>query len=232
MTQLADTSDLPVWLRPLAEAARSVEAGATSRFVPPEDGSARESAVLIVFSDGRRGPSVLLIERAADLRKHAGQVAFPGGAVDATDATHVLAALREAEEEVGLDAATVRIVCELPPLFIPFTGFAVTPVLAWWAAPHEVGPVDPREVARVANVAIDALADPANRFIVRHPLGYVSPAFETDGLYIWGFTAMLLDQLLDLGGWARPWDDSATREFPPDFAGRPPWANPVGPDAD
>src|SRR5690348_12251421 len=101
-------------------------------YLPPEDGSARESAVLIVFSDAADGPSVLLIERSADLRKHAGQVAFPGGALDATDETHVLAALREAEEEVGLDPESVQIVSQLPALFIPPSGFLVTPVLAWW----------------------------------------------------------------------------------------------------
>ena len=225
-----DPAALPQWLRRLAAAARDVVPADILRHVPPEDGSGRESAVLIVFSDGADGPSVLLIERSADLRKHAGQVAFPGGAVDASDATHVFAALREAEEEVGLDPASVQIVSQLPAVFIPPTGFLVTPVLAWWPDPHEVAPVDSAEVARVANVALDELADPANRFVIRHPAGYVSPGFDAGGLFIWGFTALLLDRLLELGGWARPWDTEATRDFPPDFAGRPSWAATVTPE--
>lgn len=228
--EFIDVARLPQWLRQLAEAARTVTPSDLMKYLPPDDGSARESAVLIVFSEGQHGPSVLLIERSAQLRKHAGQVAFPGGAVDATDETHILAALREAEEEVGLDPASVRIVSQLPALFIPPSGFLVTPVLAWWPAPHDVAPVDSAEVALVVNVALTALADPANRFVVRHPAGFASPGFQAGGLFVWGFTALLLDRLLELGGWARPWDETVTREFPPDFAGRPPWAEPSAPE--
>src|SRR3954470_864752 len=93
----------PEWLRPLAERVTAIDAAALSRFLPPDDGSGRESAVLMAFGDNGDGPGVLLIERAADMRKHPGQVAFPGGAVDATDESHSAAALREANEEVGLD---------------------------------------------------------------------------------------------------------------------------------
>lgn len=225
-SEFVDVTHLPVWLRQLASAAREIAPGDLMHYLPPDDGSARESAVLIVFSEAADGPSVLLIERSADMRKHAGQVAFPGGAVDASDETHVLAALREAEEEVGLDPESVQIVSQLPALFIPPSGFLVTPVVAWWPDPHPVAAVDPAEVARVANVPLAELADPLNRFVVRHPAGFASPGFQAGGLFIWGFTALLLDRLLDLGGWARPWDAAIERDFPPDFAGRPRWAQP------
>jgi 8-oxo-dGTP pyrophosphatase MutT (NUDIX family) len=204
-------------LRTLAEAAGSVDGSDLSRFLPPDDGSGRQSAVLMAFADGPRGPSVLLIERSADLRKHAGQVAFPGGSLDATDASLERAALREANEEVGLDPASVRIVAELPAIFIPVSGFVVTPVLAWWQHPHPVRPVDAAEVARVELVPVAELADPANRFMVTHPSGWLGPAFEAAGLFIWGFTAGLVDRLLEFGGWARPWDDSVRRELPAQF---------------
>lgn len=182
-----------------------------SRFLPPEDGSGRPSAVLMALSEG---PAVLLIERAADMRKHAGQVAFPGGAIDPEDADEAAAALREANEEAGLDPASVQVVATLPAIFIPVTGFVVTPVLAWWRDPHPVSPVDPIEVARAVVVPIAELVDPANRFRVQHPSGWIGPGFEVAGLFVWGFTAGLLDRLLELGGWSRPWDTARSKPLP------------------
>jgi 8-oxo-dGTP pyrophosphatase MutT (NUDIX family) len=204
----------PAWLSPLVAAVQRVDAAELSRFLPPEDGSGRASAVLIALRDGPDGPAVLLIERAADMRAHAGQVAFPGGAIDPDDAEAPAAALREANEEVGLDPATVRIVAQFPALFIPVTGYVVTPVLAWWRRPHPVAPVDPVEVAHVAVVPIAELADPANRFRVSHPSGLLGPGFTAAGLFVWGFTAGLLDRVLTLGGWARPWDPTRVEALP------------------
>ena len=211
------SADVPGWLRPLAERVAAIDATDLSRFLPPDDGSGRESAVLMAFGDAGDGPGVLLIERAADMRKHPGQVAFPGGAVDPTDETHSAAALREAEEEVGLDPTSVRVLFELPSIYIPVSQFVVTPVLGWWERPHPVRPVDEAEVARVELVRIDELVDPANRFRVSHPSGWLGPGFEAGGLFVWGFTAGLLDRLLELGGWAKPWDDDVRRELPPEF---------------
>jgi len=210
-------SDLPEWLQQLADKAAAIDASELSRFLPPDDGSGRESAVLMAFGDAGDGPGVLLIERAADMRKHAGQVAFPGGAVDATDDSHSAAALREAEEEVGLDPASVRVLAELPSIYIPVSQFVVAPVLAWWAQPHPVHPVDQAEVARVELVPLAELVDPANRFRVSHPSGWLGPGFAAGGLFVWGFTAGLLDRLLELGGWAKPWDEDVRRELPPEF---------------
>ncbi len=201
----------PAWLARLAEAAGSISGADLSQFLPPTDGSGRPSAVLIAFAEGPDGPSVLLIERSSELRKHAGQVAFPGGTVDASDASPTAAALREATEEVGLDADGVVVLAALPAIFIPVTGFVVTPVLAWCPDVGAVHAVDAAEVARVELVPIAELADPANRFLVVGPRGYLRPGFEARGLFVWGFTAGLLDRLLDLAGWARPWDDRVRR---------------------
>jgi 8-oxo-dGTP pyrophosphatase MutT (NUDIX family) len=217
----SDVGELPDWLRPLARAAKGLEPGDLSPFLPPDDGSGRASAVLMALTETTDGPSILLIERAADMRTHAGQVAFPGGAADPADPHRVATALREAEEEVGLDPATVHVVAELPEIFLPPSGFVVTPVLAWWSDPHPVAAVDPAEVAGVAVIPIAELADPANRFRVLHPSGWVGPGFAAGGLFVWGFTAGLLDRLLMLGGWARPWDETQRRALPDRHAGPP-----------
>jgi 8-oxo-dGTP pyrophosphatase MutT (NUDIX family) len=206
---------VPDWLRTLARALPHVTGAQLSRFTPPDSGG-RHSAVLVLFGEGPSGPDVLLIERAHTMRSHAGQPAFPGGALDPQDGDPagdgpVAAALREAEEEVGLDASTVDVLGVLPALWLPPSGFVVHPVVAFWRAPHPVGVVDAAEVAAVARVPIAELVDPAARLRVTHPSGWIGPAFEVRDLLVWGFTAGLLDRLLALGGWERPWDASRRR---------------------
>jgi 8-oxo-dGTP pyrophosphatase MutT (NUDIX family) len=195
-------------MRPLLDGLRGVDAATLSRHNVPSPAGGRRSAVLILLADDDGSPDVLLTERASTLRSHAGQVAFPGGRTDPTDADAVATALREAEEETGLDPAAVAALAVLPELFIPPTGYLVTPVLAYWEDPTAVHAVDPGETAAVVRVPLDALADPRNRIQVRHPSGHVGPAFSVVGLVVWGFTGGLLSTLLHLGGWERPWDAS------------------------
>jgi 8-oxo-dGTP pyrophosphatase MutT (NUDIX family) len=204
--------DAPAWLTALAGAARQMTVPDELR--PPPHGG-RPSAVLILFGAGPAGPDVLLIQRAPWLRSHAGQPAFPGGSIDPADNGPVGAALREAAEEARVDPAGVEVLTVLPDLYIPRSGFAVTPVLAWWRRPSLVGPGDPAEVSSVARVPVAELASPANRVIIRYPSGHDGPAFRAAGMLVWGFTALLVDRLLALGGWERPWRDGAAAEQPP-----------------
>ncbi len=203
-------SERPGWVTDLVDRVAGADAAALSRMTPPPGRMARASAVLILFGETVSGPDVLLIERAANLRSHAGQPAFPGGAIDPEDSGPVAAALREAAEEAGVEAAGVEVLAELPRLWVPPSGFAVTPVLAFWARPNPVRVVDHAEVARVERVPVAELVDPANRVIATHPLGFVGPGFEVAGMLVWGFTALLLDRILDLAGWAVPWPQART----------------------
>jgi 8-oxo-dGTP pyrophosphatase MutT (NUDIX family) len=209
----APSEPLPDWLRPLAEAAERVRPEQLSRFLPPEEGG-RESAVLILLGESEHGPDLLVIERAHDMRSHAGQPAFPGGALDPDDGGPVGAALREAVEETGLDPSGVEVIATLPALYLPPSGFVVTPVLAWWRRPSAVRAVDPAEVASVHRVPIAALTDPAKRLVATHPSGHIGPAFRVRGLLVWGFTAGLLHHVLRLAGWERPWDTQRLEELP------------------
>lgn len=181
---------------------------------PRPTATARRSAVLILFGEGPDGPDVLLIEKSAHLRRHAGQPAFPGGGADPGDDYPIGTALREAEEEAGVDPDGVRVLATLPELFLFPSDNLVVPVVGWWEDPSDVSAADPREVARVARVPLAELTDPANRFRVHHPSGFVGPAFGVADMVVWGFTAGLLDAILEAAGLARPWNTADVRPLP------------------
>jgi 8-oxo-dGTP pyrophosphatase MutT (NUDIX family) len=208
-----DGRAVPGWLSALAVASGQMQVPVP---LQPPAGTGRPAAVLILFGESHdHGPDVLLIRRSAALRKHAGQPAFPGGAIDEADGGPVAAALREAAEETLIVPASVHVVAVLPELYIWRSDFLVTPVLGWWQTPGPVGPGDPAEIESVHRVPVSELADPANRLMIRYPGGQAGPAFRVSGLLVWGFTAMVLDRLIVLGGWERPWDAARVTELPP-----------------
>ena len=208
---------IPAWLEPVRAGAADISVHDLTRFTPPPGSDTRQGAVLMLFGEGPRGGEVLLTERAHDMRSHPGQVSFPGGSVDPGE-TVVEAALREAEEEVGLDPASVEVFGRLPELWLPPSNFAVTPVLGWWREPSEVSIVSPAEVHAIHHVPIEELLDPAHRIMVRHPLvDYVSPGFligPDKDVILWGFTGGIITRLFDFLGWTRPWDRSRVEDLP------------------
>ena len=161
------------------------------------------------------GPDLLVLQRAATLRNHAGQPAFPGGAADPGDADPAATALREATEEVGLDPRSVTVLAELPTLWIPVSDFVVTPVLAWWHRPHPVaaaragrgGARRPAAGRRAGRPREPPAGTPPERLDRRRVPGR--------GMLVWGFTAGVISTLLDMAGWARPWPHDRIGELPP-----------------
>lgn len=208
----------PGWLTDLATALPGVDGERFSRFLPPPEGGRRQSAVLVLFAPGVEEPedpaatTVVITERAHTMRSHAGQPAFPGGGTEPQDDDATATALREAWEEVDLQPSSVDVLATLPTLHIPVSGYDVTPVLGWWREPEPASlwAKDEREVARVLQPSVSMLTDPRQRFQVRHPSGFVGPAWDVEGLLVWGFTGGLLDRILDVAGIAQPWSAART----------------------
>jgi 8-oxo-dGTP pyrophosphatase MutT (NUDIX family) len=227
----------PPWLKPLVDNAKEVKR-AYRRRVPAEvlamvmaaDKKAaitregREAAVLVLFSGPADSPTgglpdnadLLVTVRASTLRHHAGQAAFPGGAADPDDQGPVHTALREANEETGIDVGALQPLATLERMFIPPSGFHVVPVLAYSPDPGPVAVVDEAETAIVARVPVRAFVNPENRIMVyrkQNTRRTAGPAFLLNQMLVWGFTGQVISAMLDVAGWARPWDTEDVREL-------------------
>ncbi len=216
-----------------------------------QTGSGRDAAVLVLFSGAPEAPpgrlpddaDLLVTVRASTLRHHAGQAAFPGGATDPGDAGPISTAFREAREETGLETGRLHPLATMERMFIPPSGFHVVPVLAYSPDPGPVAVIDESETAIVARVPVRAFVNPENRMMVyraavpfapsaprasahrgiRH---YAGPAFLLNQMLVWGFTGQVISAMLDVAGWATPWNANDVWELDEAMAlvggGRPP----------
>ncbi len=206
----------PEWLRPIEEGARTITGRDLTRFLPPEDSDPRRGAVLVLFGEGDHGPDILFTERSHTMRSHPGQISFPGGGLEEGETARE-AALRETQEEIGIDPEGVDVFAELPELWLPPSNYAVTPLLGWWERESQVGAAEPDEVHAVHRVPISQLVGPDHRISVRHPSGWVGPGYligADHDLILWGFTAGIVARLFDYVGWADQVDDAPVREVP------------------
>lgn len=164
----------------------------------PEGRKLRPAAVLIAIADAPGGAEVILTKRASHLKHHPGQIAFPGGKLDDGDADLVSAALREAEEEIGLPRDLVSVL-ELMPIHETVTSYEVTPVIA--ALNGDFDPVpEPGEVAEIFRVPLAFLMDPRAYRVERRRWRGVWRQFYVvpyGPYYIWGATARMLKSLAD-----------------------------------
>lgn len=164
---------------------------------PGREGAPVLAAVLIPMVARAGGISVMLTQRTAHLYDHAGQISFPGGRLESSDATPVAAALREAEEETGLSTEFVDVLGSMPH-YLTATGFSITPVLSLVRPGFTLAP-DEFEVAEVFEVPLSFLMNPANHRLYRAPLPdgrerqYYAMLWQ--GHFIWGATAGMLRNL-------------------------------------
>ncbi|HEY4558367.1 MAG TPA: CoA pyrophosphatase [Enteractinococcus sp.] len=201
----------------------------------------REASVLLLFGAMDDRPAtfkrtivpqeldVLLTQRSMVLRNHPGQVSFPGGGLEMQDANVVDCAIRETQEETGVDPTGIIPLGHLPAVPLPVSNFRVTPVVGWWQYPHEM--ITTEEATRVFRVPVGDLVDPTLRVTAvatdrSTKQRFGTPAFTVGGTLVWGFTAMILDRVLELLGWAQPWDPrykiditgwDATKPVPPAY---------------
>ena len=186
----------------------------------------RRAAVLCGLREREGRLHVVLTHRAAHLSRHASQVAFPGGRIDPTDPSPRDAALREAEEEIGLLPTDVRVLGTLDE-YLTSTGYRVTPIVGVVAPGFRPRP-DPAEVELVFEPPLDFLMDPSNRQRHHHDRnGYrrYYYAMPWEGHYIWGATAGMLkglsDRLAAVAGHSAP-GPAIDPAFPPALAGKGP----------
>lgn len=162
------------------------------------EGALREAAALVALFEKAGQPAVLLTRRRADLRRHAGQISFPGGRVDAGDRDTLAAALREAREEVGLEPSQVEVLGRLSETLVVMTGFRLTPWVARVPYPYPFT-AHPGEVEEILEVPLAELVRPGvhrtetrEAFGMLHEVHFFSLGKDT----VWGATARILSELL------------------------------------
>jgi 8-oxo-dGTP pyrophosphatase MutT (NUDIX family) len=163
--------------------------------------TARKASVLLGLFDQNNETYLTFIRRASTLRAHSGEIAFPGGATDVNDVSPIVTALREAQEEIGLDPSRVEVLGIMPPVFTAVSNFLITPVVAYLPAGPGRLQLQTSEVAEVILLPLQGLADPAiyhTEQWMRDDVPHTVYFFDYGSYRIWGATARMLNTLLEL----------------------------------
>jgi 8-oxo-dGTP pyrophosphatase MutT (NUDIX family) len=158
-----------------------------------------DAAVLLPLYGWPDEPGLIFTERRSDLRRHAGEISFPGGRRDEVDADLMTTALREAQEEIALEPLRVELVGALPPTSTFVTNYRVHPFVGLVAHPTELALMpNPTEVETVLTFSLELLREGyAMRRLVRRGIPIHTPTYEVEGQLIWGATARILGDLLE-----------------------------------
>ena len=168
--------------------------------LPSEQINYNDSAVLILLFPLKDKIHMCLIRRPSTMKNHAGQIAFPGGKREKEDADLIQTALREAQEEIGIAANTVEILGQLSTVYVQISDFLITPVVGWLNELPEIV-IDSSEVDEVIFIPLVDLADSVNMCEkeMETRTGRIKvPGYEINGCFIWGATAMMLAELVDI----------------------------------
>lgn len=161
----------------------------------PVHGS-KEAAVLVAVYERADGLGTVLTRRRSDLRRHAGEISFPGGRRDPGEPELLLTALREAHEEIGLLPDAVHLAGALPPTPTIATGYAIHPFVGAIATPQDWKPSE-REVEEIIEVPLSVLAAGyGRRRLIRRGIPFVTDTYELGDSLVWGATARILAGLL------------------------------------
>jgi 8-oxo-dGTP pyrophosphatase MutT (NUDIX family) len=168
----------------------------------PYPENAKKAAVLICFYGGGTGLiNTVLIRRVEYDGVHSGQISFPGGKYEDSDGDLVTTALREAEEETGIETGKIEVLGQLSPVFIPPSNFCVLPVAGWFAGTPVLRP-EPAEVAEIltADISVFGRKDCLQEITIPHRSmqEITVPAYILGGHIIWGATAMIISELNDI----------------------------------
>jgi 8-oxo-dGTP pyrophosphatase MutT (NUDIX family) len=166
--------------------------------VPPD---VKQGGVLILFYPVDGSANLVFIKRSEYEGVHSGQISFPGGGQERSDSSIIETALREAKEEIGIDPGQVKPIGRITTLYIPPSNFLVTPVVGYTDVTPEFTP-EPEEVDHILQVSLEDLLDERNmqekEITIIDGLVITAPCFYIDGNIIWGATAMILSELLEL----------------------------------